>query len=426
MVNLRPFWKLDRLSDSQVLEGVDSLVRSGRRLTAELIAHLAEVEERRLHLKAAYGSMFSYCVSHCGMSDDEACRRIEVARLARKFPALFDRLEKGEITLTVAAMLKPYLSAANHETLFAAVAGKTTGQAREAIAELFPRPDVASLVRKLPERREDATAVPAPAPARAPGESASTNAGEPAERRLDTSACPSFELSSPNSDDSSPVPPLTTERPEEAAASYRAEEQKPTHRPRVEPLAAGRYRVQFTAGATLKQKLEQARDLCRHRNPSGDFAPIVEEALDLLLAKLMKQRFGVTDKPKRSGEKRRTNSTRIPNAVRRKVLENDGLRCSFVDDQGRRCEARAFLELDHVKPRGKGGSSEVENVRVFCRAHNHLAAELEYGRKKIDDAIERRRARSRAPKPLVIRDIAFTRSARARASSSCVYPRWRG
>jgi hypothetical protein len=42
---------------------------------------LAEVDDRRLHLKAGYNSLFAYCVAVHGMSEDEACRRIEVARL---------------------------------------------------------------------------------------------------------------------------------------------------------------------------------------------------------------------------------------------------------------------------------------------------------------------------------------------------------
>ena len=110
MTITRPFWKLDALSDSEVLEGVRSLVRSGRRITAELIAHLAELEERRLDLKAAYPSLFAYCVSECGFSEDEACRRIEVARLARRFPAIYEALASGWLTLSVAALLKPSIS----------------------------------------------------------------------------------------------------------------------------------------------------------------------------------------------------------------------------------------------------------------------------------------------------------------------------
>jgi hypothetical protein len=47
------FWKLEALSDRQLLDGLGVVLGSGRRLTAELVAHLGEVEERRLHLDAS-------------------------------------------------------------------------------------------------------------------------------------------------------------------------------------------------------------------------------------------------------------------------------------------------------------------------------------------------------------------------------------
>ena len=51
---------------------------------------------------------------------------------------------------------------------------------------------------------------------------------------------------------------------------------------RLEPLSADRYKVQFTADQELKDKLDRARDLLRHANPSGDLGVIVNRALDLL------------------------------------------------------------------------------------------------------------------------------------------------
>jgi len=92
--------------------------------------------------------MFTYCVARLGMSEDEACRRIELARLARKFPALFTELETGQITLSVALVLKPVLSPSNHLELLAAARGKCVRQARELVAERFPRPDAPSSIRK--------------------------------------------------------------------------------------------------------------------------------------------------------------------------------------------------------------------------------------------------------------------------------------
>jgi hypothetical protein len=152
MPHMESFWKLAHLSDAQLLQSLGGVLRSHRRGLAELVAHLGEVEDRRLHLEAAHGSMFSYCVARLGMSEDEACRRIELARLARKFPALFAELESGRLTLSVALVLKPVLSLSNHLELLAAARGKCVRQARELVAERCPQPDARSSIRKLPER----------------------------------------------------------------------------------------------------------------------------------------------------------------------------------------------------------------------------------------------------------------------------------
>jgi len=97
---------LTRLSDARLVAELERLLRSTRVLSAELVAHLAEVEERRLHLKAGVSSLFMYCVGRHGMSEDEACRRIEVTRLGRRFPAILDMLTSGQLSMTVASLLK--------------------------------------------------------------------------------------------------------------------------------------------------------------------------------------------------------------------------------------------------------------------------------------------------------------------------------
>jgi hypothetical protein len=57
------FWRLEHLDDAQLLESTRRSVARNRELTAQLIAHLSEIEERRLHLLAASSSMFDYCVN---------------------------------------------------------------------------------------------------------------------------------------------------------------------------------------------------------------------------------------------------------------------------------------------------------------------------------------------------------------------------
>src|SRR5256885_17114608 len=90
--------KLTDLSDDQLLESLRTICAQGRVLLARLLAHLGEVEERRLHLEAAFPSMYQFCLVRLRMSEGEACRRIAAARIARRFPDLLDRIERGELT----------------------------------------------------------------------------------------------------------------------------------------------------------------------------------------------------------------------------------------------------------------------------------------------------------------------------------------
>jgi len=76
-------------------------------------------------------------------------------------------------------------------------------------------------------------------------------------------------------------------------------------------------------------------------------------------------------------------------------VERDGLQCSFVSDDGARCPARTFLELDHRHPRALGGTGDATNVRVLCRAHNRHAAEQVFGRAHVEERIYLRQRKAR-------------------------------
>src|ERR1700752_2079029 len=80
------------LPDDELLARTKTLAGRERGTTAELIAHLAEVETRYLHLAAAYGSLFAYCREELLLSEHEAYNRIEAARAARRFPIILERL----------------------------------------------------------------------------------------------------------------------------------------------------------------------------------------------------------------------------------------------------------------------------------------------------------------------------------------------
>jgi hypothetical protein len=357
------FWCLRHLDDARLLESTRHTLARGRELTAQLIAHLSEVEERRLHLHAACGSMFDYCVNRLGLSEDEACRRIDVARLARRFPALYPLLADGSLSLGAVAALKPHLTDDNHNELLQACRGLSLAKVREVLAARLPKPDVPSMLRKLPE----------------PKVSETPHAREHAAATLPLPALSAASVTPP-------LPAPVTEVAAQASPPLALPARQPPRA--IEPLAPERYKLQLTASRELKQKLEQCRDLMRHSNPSGDFAPVIERALELLLDELMRERLGAAKRPR--AEKKTSSSARPSRATRRTVVARDGLRCAWVSDDGERCNATGWLEFDHEQPLGKGGGSEASNVRVLCRNHNRLAAEVAFGRGVVERAVAKR------------------------------------
>ena len=87
------------------MDEVAQLARSERRTTVALIAHLAELDARRLYLRAGYPSLFVYCTQVLRLSEGGAYNRIEAARLARRFPAALDLLAQGLLNLGTLRLL---------------------------------------------------------------------------------------------------------------------------------------------------------------------------------------------------------------------------------------------------------------------------------------------------------------------------------
>ena len=156
----------------------------------------------------------------------------------------------------------------------------------------------------------------------------------------------------------------------------------------VEPLSEGRFEVHFSAGESLKAKLEHAQNLMSH--VSRELEVVVERALDALIRELEKKRWGVTDKPRRS---RGTKPGEPGRAARREVYERDGAQCCFVSESGVRCTATAFLQYDHIEATGIGGGDGSSNGRLYCASHNLNAAKKTFGREYVEEKIRLRQRR---------------------------------
>jgi hypothetical protein len=339
-----------RLSNTELLAQVKHLARHEREATANLVAHLAELDRRRLYLGEGCSSLFTYCTQILHFSEYAAYGRIQAARAARKFPIVLKLLAQGEIHLTSLGLLAPHLTVENHLDLLAAARHKSKRQVEELVARVRPQPDAATVVRRMP-----AAAVAATPPT------------------------------------SSEVPAAQIAASGETYVDKRSAEvevKRTSARPIVTALAPERYRIQVTVDAATHGKLRRAQDLLRHTIPDGDPAAVIDRALTVLLQSLEAQRLAAVARP-RTGRPARRGSRHIPASVRRAVWARDGGRCAFVGADRGRCSEKGFLEFHHVKPFAAGGESGVENIELRCRAHNQYEADLYFGGRVPGDSLVR-------------------------------------
>ena len=81
-------YPLEHLGDGELLSNNEAIWRRRRHCTAEGLAHLAEIDERRLHLPAAYPTLQSFCIHELRFTPDEAEKRVTAARVGRQYPVV--------------------------------------------------------------------------------------------------------------------------------------------------------------------------------------------------------------------------------------------------------------------------------------------------------------------------------------------------
>jgi hypothetical protein len=140
------------LTDDALTVELGLLAGREREATATFIVHLAEFDGRRLYEGAGYPSMFAYCRAVLRLSEDAAYNRIKAARAARDYPEIAGMLAEGSLSPTTVRLLAPHLTSSNNPALLRAAAGLGIEGVKELLARLFPQPDVAASVRKLPSR----------------------------------------------------------------------------------------------------------------------------------------------------------------------------------------------------------------------------------------------------------------------------------
>jgi hypothetical protein len=363
---------LSHLSDYVLLRRLTRLVKHDRHTTAAMLAHIAEVDARKLYRPAAHPSMYSYCVKALRLSEDAAFKRIRVARAGREFPEIFVALADGRLHLSGLVLLVPYLTSGNVRELLKAAEHKTSKEIETLLAHWFPRLDLPTRIDPIASELASRPVESLLAPADVEG-GALVRPGSLGEMQLASRPVA-------HGDQSSLSPGIMgvselASRP--VGSSQVASGPVETPRARVAPLSPQKYGLQVTIRQETLDYLKQAQALLGHQVAPGDVAEVLHRALRSYVAELERQKFAATDRPR--PERASKNPRHVPAHVKRTVWERDGGQCTFMNDAGQRCPARSRLEFDHADPVARGGEATVEAIRLRCRAHNQYVAERVFG-----------------------------------------------
>jgi hypothetical protein len=348
---------LARLTDDELAARVKSLAAREHATAACVIAHLAEMETRDIHLRAGYPRLYEYCLDVLHLSEWEALNRIYAGRVARRFPILFDMLEEGSIQLTGIKLLGPHLTDENHRRVLESARFKSKLAIGEIVARLHPLPDVRTSVVPIPEfalaPQHGPSSPSAPGPTQPPGPAVPPGAP--------TVAPP-------------PLPP-------------------PPARPTtLTPLSPQRYKLQVTISSDTLGKLRRAKDLLGHVVAAGDDDGVLNRALTVLLDTLTREKCARTDKPG-PGRPRHPRARRPSAAVTRIVWQRDEGRCKYTAPDGHRCEETRRVVPHHLDPWVLAGSpDDPAAYELRCQRHNEYESRLYFGKRRRGDGEVREQA----------------------------------
>ncbi|MBF0206677.1 MAG: HNH endonuclease [Oligoflexia bacterium] len=359
---------LDKIDDQQLLKNTEALVKQERSITIFLLAHLDEIESRRLYAELGHSSLFSYCIKKLGYSESEAYLRIAVMRLSRSLPEIKEWISTGDITIsnvviTIQSIKRQEkisgenLALEEKRALLAAVSKKSTRAAKQLLEAIEDKKRADQQAKSAPPL---SLLMPPAADELTPYTTTTT-----ATTITTTSELIFSGVSGGNSGNSGSC----------GSGAPAADEILPPW-----SKAVLLYKVEVSSAV-----LEKMATL---KNLAGNYSDC--ELLELALQKTIesytkpsvnqhRQNHTLTPSPQNN------HSRYIPQSVRQEVRARAKDRCEYISPiTGERCEEVHNLEFDHCQPFAGGGENNVTNLRLYCRTHNLLVAKNTLGKEKMD------------------------------------------
>lgn len=318
---------LMKLTNDELHISAVRTARNERMESVKVIMHLREVNRRGLHLEKGFKSLQDYAAKALGYSSSSAYRRSAAAEVIAALPV------KDQ-----------------SETLKAIETSKTNLTALVSAKSFFYQEKKSNVVYSASERAEVLKSIE------------SKNQYE-VQKELVTKA---------KGDHVNVAPP-------------KAE---------IKPVRGGRIKIEFMADESLKDKLDRIKNLIAHRNPNPTMEELLEIMSEIVLKKIDPSLHVKREMPKEKKElvtpsvfgaktqsstsngstpKSRSYKKAALHALWTRAQVDTKPQCEYTSPGGQRCTSHYGLEIEHIQPFSRGGTNELSNLKLFCRAHNAFA-----------------------------------------------------
>ena len=299
---------LQSLTNEKLQTRLTRLARHERKVMALVIEHIAEVQRRKLFLTLGYDSLYHYLTKELHYSEGSAYRRMQAARALLQVPEIKSSLENGSLKLSQICLVQ-----------------KTLRQEEKNLGKQVPLTKRHEIFAQLKGKN-----------------------GRESEKILEAQ--------------------VSVVLPQKLSSERHCRDDSVELTLQVSPA--------------LFAKLQRVKELYSHIDPAADWVRLLALMADDVIKKrdpLAKKRagketvmqsFAKMKKPIAIEESNMRKRRSIPRAVKRYILKRDDGKCQYVSTDGRKCESRHRIEVDHMKPVCEGGNNESQNLRVLCRQHN--------------------------------------------------------
>lgn len=340
---------INYLPNDKLISCFENFVRSERKITAQVLECIAEIDRRKLYLPS-HTSLFDYLVKDFGYSPGAAMRRIDAARLLRELPETAVKFEDGTLTLSQANQIQrasrefkkakcEFLSTTKKRELILQIENTNQKRTEQILAAELDLP-VVPLQKEILHRDDSVT------------------------------------LTVTFSKEQMQILEQAQNMVSHAVVSKDWGEIF-THLAKRE--MARRTAVRRVPKQKVLKKSCDAEVLRKSCDAKGsdvrDQSRIVKSNSSTVVAAVTSKSLPIKNRqaPK-SSDRTRSRRPAIPASIRKMLLLPNAI-CSYIDRHGNKCASRRFLQIDHIHSWSLGGTHDPQNLQVLCGTHNRIKYE---------------------------------------------------